>query len=180
MKQLIALFVLLGLLLGSCNPAGSAGHGFKKSDIAWAKQTNFKLSFEDDNEDYQRIGGHNDKGLINKIIHGVQEGSIPAYDYYEKTKLNPEQIKAMFYPTDTIYVMDPETYEEKVKVVKNEMDLTKVTKFRIKQDWYFDEKNIKMYSNIKAIAPVRTVYDDSGNYRGDLPLFWVMFEEIEA
>ncbi len=153
---------------------------FKKSDISWAKQTNFKLSFEDDNEDYQRIGGHNDKGLINKIIFGVQEGKIPAYDYYEKKLLSPEQIESMFSPTDTIYVTDPVTYEETQKVVKNEMDLTKVTKFRVKQDWYFDEKNLKMYSDVKAIAPVRSVFDDSGNYRGDLPLFWVLFEEMES
>jgi len=79
---------------------------------------------------------------------------------------------------DTITVIDPVTYEESTKVVKNDFDWTSVTRFRLKEDWVFDKQRSKMVVRILGIAPIREVYDDNDNYRGEQAMFWAYYPDL--
>lgn len=80
---------------------------------------------------------------------------------------------------DTIRVIDPETYEEKVTVVKNDFDWSTVTKFRIKEDWVFDKESSTMVVRILGIAPIREVIDkNTGDSRGTEAMFWMYYPDF--
>lgn len=78
---------------------------------------------------------------------------------------------------DTIFVIDPETYEEKQEIVRNEFDWTAVKQIRLKEDWVFDEESSTMQVRILGMAPIRDVIDDNGNYRGQEAMFWLYYPD---
>lgn len=79
---------------------------------------------------------------------------------------------------DTIFVIDPETYEEKQEVVRNEFDWTAVKQIRLKEDWVFDEESSTMQVRILGMAPIRDVIDENGNYRGQEAMFWLYYPDF--
>jgi len=79
---------------------------------------------------------------------------------------------------DTIFVIDPETYEEKQEIVRNEFDWTAVKQIRLKEDWVFDEESSTMQVRILGMAPIRDVIDENGNYRGQEAMFWLYYPDF--
>lgn len=53
-----------------------------------------------------------------------------------------------------------------------------IMRFRIKEDWFFDRQRSVMDVRIIGICPVAEVYDENGDYKGELPLYWIYFPEI--
>lgn len=76
---------------------------------------------------------------------------------------------------ETIDVYNPVTEEHETTTVRNDFNPETITKFRIKEDWVFDEETSRMVVRIIAIAPIMEKFDDNGNKRGDLPLFWAYY-----
>lgn len=52
-----------------------------------------------------------------------------------------------------------------------------VKRFRIKEDWFFDEETSTMQVRILGIAPIKDIYDDQGNYRGPQAMFWIYYPD---
>lgn len=52
-----------------------------------------------------------------------------------------------------------------------------VKRFRLKEDWFFDEETSTMQVRIIGIAPITDIYDDQGNYRGPQAMFWIYFPD---
>lgn len=120
--------------------------------------------------------------LINIIRDHAIEGTITVYDAIDDeftSKLTPEEVaQAGVGSKDTIRVIDPITLEEKVEITDPEFDPNKVKKFRIKEDWIFDEETSTMVVRIIGFAPVMEVIDENGNLRGDRVLFWAYYPEL--
>jgi len=79
---------------------------------------------------------------------------------------------------DTITVIDPDTYEETTTIVKNDFNWMAVKKFRLKEDWVFDEESSTMIVHILGIAPIMDVIDDNGNLRGQTAMFWAYYPDL--
>lgn len=77
--------------------------------------------------------------------------------------------------TETIDVYNPVTEEYETTTVTNKFNPEEITKFRIKEDWVFDEETSRMVVRVIAIAPIMEVIDDNDNKRGDLALFWAYY-----
>ncbi len=88
-----------------------------------------------------------------------------------------EDMDARLNSVDSIFVIDPVTYEEKMEVVRNEFNWEAVKQFRLKEDWVFDEESSTMQVRILGLAPIRDVIDDNGNYRGQEAMFWIYYPE---
>ncbi len=84
----------------------------------------------------------------------------------------------IFSSRDTGWIVDPETYDEKVQVYENFINFEDIKRFRIKEVWYFDEATSTMNVRILGIAPMQDVMDDNGNFRFEKPLFWIYFPEL--
>lgn len=89
-----------------------------------------------------------------------------------------EELQKRLNTRDTIVVIDPETEEETTTIVLNEFDWRSIKKFRIKEDCAFDNRHGHMIVRIIGIAPIREVYDERGNYRGEEALFWIYYPDF--
>ncbi len=93
------------------------------------------------------------------------------------TKLQPEEVASMGATVDTVITFDPETYEEQIQIVRNELNPEDVMRFRIKEVWFFDEETSMLQVRILGIAPLIDVKDDNGNFKYEKPMFWVYYPE---
>lgn len=122
--------------------------------------------------------------FVNVLRDAAIEGTISVYSQLDDeftVKLTSEEVAAIGGGApDTQYVVDPITYEEKMEIVTREFDPAKVTKYRLKEDWIFDMETSTLVVRIIGIAPIMEVVDDQGNYRGDVPLFWVYYPEART
>lgn len=120
--------------------------------------------------------------LVNILRDHAIEGSITVYDQLDdefKTPVPPTEVASLGVgSSDTIRVMDPITFEEKVEITNPEFDPQKIKKFRLKEDWIFDEETSTMVVRIIGLAPIMEVIDENGNYRGDQVLFWCYYPEL--
>jgi gliding motility associated protien GldN len=105
-------------------------------------------------------------------------GDLPVYstedDKFSK-RLKPSEIRSMLFRRDTIVIIEPESFVETVKVVENEINLEDVKRFRIKESWFFDSKTSTLRSRILGIAPIIEERDENGNFKYEMPLFWVYY-----
>jgi gliding motility associated protien GldN len=76
---------------------------------------------------------------------------------------------------DTIEVVDVETGLPSLKYVPKGFDISKITRFRIKEVWFFDKEVSRMQVRILGIAPLLSRYDDEGNFMFEVPMFWVYY-----
>ena len=97
-------------------------------------------------------------------------------DFQEEISM--EDVDSRLGSVDTIEVYNVETYEYEQKIIKNDFDWTSVNRFRIKEDWVFDEETSRMIVRILAIAPIRDVIDDNGNMRGQQAMFYAYYPDF--
>lgn len=150
----------------------------READVFWAKRI---WRVIDTREKMNLSFKYPKQYLVNILRENAIEGTITVYDPIddEFTKPNtPDEVaKLGVGEADTIRVIDPVTLEEKVEITKPEFDPNKVTKFRIKEDWIFDEETSTMVVRILGIAPILEEYNSDGSYRGDKVLFWAYYPE---
>lgn len=123
--------------------------------------------------------------LIQIIHEAAMKGLIKVYD---ASALNADQFKEVM---DTALVakmgvrrdtsiqqnpLDPDT--EETVVSYSPLSWDKITKYRIKEVWFFDTKTSTMQVRIMGIAPVMEDYDANGNYRGDMTMYWVYYPDL--
>lgn len=116
--------------------------------------------------------------FFNIIKDAAVSGDLPVYstedDKFTK-RLSTDDVKNMLSKIDTTLVFDPETYEEIIKPVVNDINWENVKRFRIKEDWFFDKETSTMQVRILGIAPLINEYDNEGNFRFEKPMFWVYY-----
>jgi len=90
-------------------------------------------------------------------------------------RLSTDDVLAMMAKTDTIFAFDPETYEERIQVVRNDINWADVKRFRLKEIWFFDKETSTLQVRILGIAPLIDVRDNDGNFRYEKAMFWVYY-----
>ncbi len=112
------------------------------------------------------------------LQEAAEKGDITVYSTIDDkftTPLTPEEVGQMGASVDTVVTFDPVTYEEKTEVVVNELNPADIKRYRIKEDWVFDEESSTLKVRILGIAPLKDEYDENGNYLYELPMFWVYY-----
>ncbi len=149
----------------------------READIFWEKRV---WRVIDVREKMNKPFSYPGNPFINIIMTAAMDGDIRVFgteDDKFTAKLDPMEAAAMGSAVDTITTFDPETYEEEIKVVRNDLNPEDIKRFRIKEIWFFDEESSTMKVRILGIAPLREVYDDNGNFRYEQPMFWVYYPE---
>jgi len=93
------------------------------------------------------------------------------------SQLTPDEVASMGATIDTVITFDPETYEEQIQVVRNDINPEDVKRFRLKEVWFFDEETSTLQVRILGIAPLIDKTDDDGNFLYEKPMFWVYYPE---
>ncbi len=115
------------------------------------------------------------------LMDAATNGEISVYSTEDDKfthRLQGEEVASMGGSVDTVITFDPETYEEQVQVVRNDLNPEDVKRFRLKEVWFFDEQTSTMMVRILGIAPLIDINDDQGNFRYEKPMFWVYYPEI--
>jgi len=119
------------------------------------------------------------------IIHtAAKNGELTIYDNAAingdqfKQVLSVDDAKKIGARSDTVMQINPITLEEEQVIQKTEFDPLKVVKYKVKEDWFFDEETSTMMVRIIGVAPVMEDYDAQGNYRGDMTMYWVYYPDL--
>ncbi len=119
--------------------------------------------------------------LFTIIMDGINSGEIRAFSAEDDKfsyQLSPEEVASMLSSADTVITFDPDSYEEIVEVVRNDMDPLDVERYRLKEVWFFDEETSRMNVRILGISHMRNVYDrETGEFRYEQPMFWIYYPE---
>ncbi len=122
-----------------------------------------------------------DSSLTEIIVTAAKAGKLIAFSNVDNeftTKLSVQDIKKITGPkVDTITLTDPVTNSEIVKVVSRDFDFTAIHKYRILEEWTFDQRTGKTQIQITGIAPLREIFGDDGTFRGVQALFWLRYND---
>jgi len=150
----------------------------RESDIFWEKRV---WRIIDVREKMNLPFAYPEEPFFKILSEAASKGDIPVYsvddDKFTK-RLSTDDVLNMLSKTDTIVTFDPETYEEKVKIVRNDINPTDVKRFRIKEIWFFDKETSTMQVRILGIAPLINVTDSEGNFRYEKVMFWVYYPQV--
>ncbi len=116
------------------------------------------------------------------LSEAATKGDLPVYSTDEdgakfKKRMSTDDVLSMLSKTDTVVTFDPETYEEKIQIVNNDINWEDVKRFRLKEVWFFDKQTSTMQVRILGIAPMIDVKDNEGNFRFEKPMFWVYYPQ---
>lgn len=150
----------------------------READVFWEKRIWRVL---DVREKMNKPFVYPEDPFINIILSAAKEEKITLYSTIDdkfSEALDPNEASTIGVSVDTIITFDPETFEEQLKVVRNELNWEDIKRFRIKEVWFFDEETSTMQVRILGIAPLREVYDDQGNFKYEQPMFWAYYPEL--
>lgn len=133
----------------------------RENDAAWKRRVWRQIDVrQKQNQPFIYEGDEYSGGgaFVEILIDAVKRGKISAYSNIDDrftTPLNMESFERTIGGTkDTVYVENPETGEQIMKIVDHEFDINSVTKYRIKEDWVFDRNAGRMVIRIVGIAPL--------------------------
>lgn len=111
--------------------------------------------------------------MINKIL-----ANRTKITFYRSSDINntylPEEIAEKIRSVDTIITFDPETKEEEMNVVVNDLNPDAVKAFRMKQLIYYSKKDICFKTITLAVAPLYLLRSEPGEEKKELEeLFWM-------
>jgi gliding motility associated protien GldN len=119
--------------------------------------------------------------FINILLDAADRGDITLYSTIDDeftNSLTVDEVNSIGGTVDTIITFDPETFEEVIEVVTNDLNWEDIKRFRIKEVWFFDEETSTLQVRILGIAPLQEKYDDNGNFLYEFPMFWAYYPEL--
>jgi gliding motility associated protien GldN len=150
----------------------------READVFWQKRIwrvidsreKMNLPFK-----YEGIDWKDMSPLITIIRNAAITGEATVYgeDNFQTT-LSPADVEKIGAGTDTIAINDLDGNYVKDTIIKREFDPTKVYKYRLKEDWFFDKETSTMQVRIMALAPI--YHDDQAQV--DIPMFWCYYPTL--
>ena len=147
----------------------------READVMWQKRI---WQIIDVREKMNLSFAYPGRPLISIMLENIEANNIKAYSAMDDkftTPMSYDDIKDRLNLLDTIITHNPDTYEEIIKVVRNDFDPASVKRYRVKEDWFFDEETSTMKVRILGIAPLMEDIDAYGNVRFEIPMFWIYY-----
>ena len=149
----------------------------READIFWEKRI---WRVVDVREKMNLPFAYPERPFFTILMESAIGGDVTAYSTEDDkftTPLTPDEVGTMGATQDTVITFDPETYEEQIQIVRNEINPEDIKRFRLKEIWFFDEESSTMQVRILGIAPLRDITDDAGNFLYEQPMFWIYYPE---
>ena len=154
----------------------------READVFWAKRI---WRIIDVREKMNLPFSYPQQPLADIIHTAAKNGELTVYDNSVvdpdqfKKVLSIDDVKKIGYSVDSGEVQtDEQGNEIKAPPVVKTFEPKQVVQYRVKEDWFFDEKNSVMIARIIGIAPVREYYDSKGTYLGVQTMYWVYYPDL--
>ncbi|MCB0659504.1 MAG: gliding motility protein GldN [Saprospiraceae bacterium] len=150
----------------------------READISWEKRIQRVI---DTREKLNLPFRSQELNLFNVFKEMIINKEITAFsDEQFKNVLSAEEVEGKMVSYDTIIALDPDTYEELIKIAKNDINWEKVNQYRIKEVWYFDKQRSVMDVRILGIAPIYQSPKDEEAGIPPAPIFWIYYPEART
>jgi len=121
--------------------------------------------------------------LMEIIMKSIETGKLSLYspdDDSFKSRMNANEGMARFTDSVLVPIFDDEGNQIDSKMTLNEFDPTRVTKFRIKEDIFFDKQRSRLESRIIGLAPLMNITTSAelAESVGSTPAFWLYFPQL--
>jgi gliding motility associated protien GldN len=153
----------------------------READVFWAKRI---WRMIDVREKMNLPFKYPQQPLIEILHTASKNGELTVYDPSVvdadqfKQVMSVEDVKKLGSRIDTVMQINPITLEEEQVIQKNDLTWDKIVKYRVKEDWFFDEETSTMMCRIIGLAPIMEDFDASGNYRGDMTMYWIYYPDL--
>lgn len=152
-------------------------------DVMWKKRTWRTLDLKEKmnhpfyfpTESYGKMNS-----LFTLIKKSISSYELTVYDAINDEFTVPLENKAALSigsSTETIY-FDNEYDEPDSTVIESRIESSDVMRFRLKEEWFFDRQRSTLEVRIIGICPVAEMLDSNGDYKGELPMYWIYFPEV--
>ena len=149
----------------------------READIFWKKRV---WRVVDIREKMNLSFGYPERPFISILIDAAKADENPMRVFSDEKfqiELDTNQLNNVLFDQDTIEITDPETYETRLEVIRNDINPEDIKRYRIKEIWFFDKESSTMQVRILGIAPVVPVRADNGDLIGERSMFWVYYPE---
>lgn len=148
----------------------------READLFWEKRIWRVLDIR---EKMNRPFSYPEAPFFSLMVDGVESGDLTPYGDEKFTqKLTSQDLTNLLFSIDTTFVTNPDTYEDEMTIVQNEINFEDIKRFRIKEIWFFDEESSTLKVRILGLAPIKDVYDqNTGDFLFEQPLFWVYYPD---
>ncbi len=165
----------------------------KDKSITWIAEFEMDLSFDlqqegDNTNDItlkkflppDDVEQRSDGDWVTQYLYGhITKGKVLSYETSSLERpYTIDEILKMVSTIDTVITFNPETFEEKIVVVKHELKPQDIKTCRTRQVIYFDKSTESFHSRLIAIAPLLSISDANGNPIKKKPLAWVRMEDV--
>lgn len=160
----------------------------READVMWLKRTWRIVDMEEKMNQvfyYPKKPTQGRKNFVQIIMDAImEEGSIQPYaasvdgeenDMFQ-IPMTPEEVAEVFIYKSTFSDID-EQGNSFDKEVENEIPLSEITKFKIKEEVFFDNERSVLEFRILGIAPIVPKIDATSEVEGYQPEFWIYFPE---
>ena len=199
-KNLIYLFVFVGTLCGSIKTQAQnvldgvyvPEHApsrqvisftpLREADVMWLKRIWRVIDLREkiNHVLYFPVEPIMDRRSLTQVIYqAVIEGTITPYGTLDDeftVQLTKAEVEQTTTRVDTEYIENEYGDVEPV-AIKEEFNPGNVKRYRLKEEWFFDNQKSVMEARIIGLCPVSEKFDENGDYKGELPLFWIYYPE---
>ncbi|WFB63695.1 gliding motility protein GldN [Sphingobacterium sp. WM] len=121
--------------------------------------------------------------LMEVIMKGIETGKLTPYNPEDdsfKGKLSASEGIARFADSVLVPIFDDEGNQIDSRMTLNEFNPERVTKFRIKEDIFFDKQRGRLETRIIGVAPLMDITTSSelATSVGSTPAFWLYFPQL--
>lgn len=166
---------LVACIIVSCNRHGQQ----RMVQVTERIQYDVDIKSPDPDFDWwvQNIEGSKREVFIKQVMDAAYNGQVKAYSYFGES-LTPRQVREIGFRRDTLTFQRAEPpYAFYDTVVERRINFNDITRFRFLEEWRMDPNTLEIHKKVTGIAPILKRYEETGELRGYMPLFWVYFDE---
>lgn len=151
-----------------------------KKNIRFYKRVWRDIDLKDEKNGILAIPGNS---LIEVVMKAIEKGKLSLYspdDDSFKGRLSAQEGMARFADSVLVPIFDGEGNQIDSKMALNEFDPARVTKFRVKEDIFFDKQRSRLETRIIGVAPLMNITTSAelAESVGSTPAFWLYFPQL--